>query len=110
MRCARHGDQSDIRAGRPRAKINFSLAIGTHFDDGVAMLLLEPQQSQRHADGVVQIGFSPQRRRRFRKDASNQFFDGCFGLTPCQGDYFGSASVAIQPGYISQCVMRVMHN
>ena len=110
MRCARHGDQSDIRAGRLRAKINFSLAIGTHFNDGVAMLFLQPQQSQRHADGVVQIGLCPQRWRRFRKNARNQFFDCCFGLTPCQSDYFGSASFAIQPGYISQCVMRVIHN
>ena len=53
-------DQSNIRTGDSGQQRQFAKMVHTHFDDGIAVLFVQFQQSQRQADMVVEIAGSRQ--------------------------------------------------
>ena len=49
------GDNTIIRFGYFTKELDFSLVVGSHFNDGEVMFLFQPQQSRGHADVIVEI-------------------------------------------------------
>ena len=49
------GDNTIIRFGYFTKKLDFSLMIGSHFNNGEVMFRFQPEQSRGHADVIVEV-------------------------------------------------------
>ncbi len=78
------GDHSNGRARDAHERGNLAPAVCAHLDDGKLIGGLETQQSQRHADVIVQVAPGGQAGTRLREDGRGHLLRG--GLAVAAGD------------------------
>jgi hypothetical protein len=96
------GNQTEIRLCNPGKRVNFALMIGAHFDDGYFGIGRYGQQSERHADMVVQIALSEMHPEAHGQCAGYQFLGGGFSVAAGNADEWNAESAPVMTSQLLQ--------
>ena len=81
--------------------------VRAHLDDGEAVLRVQAEQRQRHADVIVEIAFRDQAKAAHRQDGADHFLGGCLAVAAGHRDDRTREGAAPRAGACAQSAERV---
>ncbi len=109
MRSCRIGDDDDVRLRERRQVGDFACMIRTHLEHCEAMVFLDAGQHQRHADVVVEVAVSGQRRRSRSQTCRREFFQCRLAVAARHADHDGRQLLPPRGAQLAECAPGVLH-